>query len=45
MSYFNADQEAYMEYLSKLKPEEKCKCGWYLVNECPNHPKPKPSED
>ena len=36
MSYFNRDQEAYMDYLAKLRPEEKCYCGWYLLGECRN---------
>ncbi len=36
MSYFNEDQESYMEYLATLPPEKKCKCKWYPVGECPN---------
>ena len=36
---FNEDQKEYMTYLSILKPEEKCYCGWYLVGKCYNCPK------
>ena len=48
MSYFNEDQQDYMEDLSKLPSIELCKCGWYRRGECPNcvtSPEPrKPNE-
>lgn len=33
---FNADQREYMAYLASLRPDEKCRCGWYLWGECMN---------
>ena len=38
MSYFNSDQESYMEFLSSVAPERKCWCGWFMVGACPNCP-------
>lgn len=34
MSYFNEEQQEYMEMLSKIPAEEKCECGWYRKSEC-----------
>ena len=34
MSYFNSDQEDYINSLSKIPANEKCWCGWYKFNEC-----------
>lgn len=39
MSYFNEYQQSEMDYLSSLKPEERCWCGWYKKGEC-NTPTP-----
>lgn len=36
MSLFNSEQRAYMEYLHRTPPEERCWCGWYLKGECYN---------
>lgn len=36
MSYFNSDQEAYMESLAKITPKEKCWCGWDRFGHCHN---------
>lgn len=33
---FNDDQISYMKYLSTVKPEAKCYCGWYMAGECYN---------
>jgi hypothetical protein len=42
-SYFNSDQQAEMQYLASLKPEQLCWCGWYTVGKC-NTPNPCPPE-
>lgn len=34
MSYFNEDQEDYIEELSKRPNNKKCWCGWYRLDEC-----------
>lgn len=39
MSYFNAEQEAHMKYLSAVPRNKRCWCGWWLVNECHVCPK------
>jgi hypothetical protein len=39
MSYFNAEQEAYMDYLARIPLKEKCWCGWYRHGGCPHCPK------
>ena len=36
---FNSDQLDYMDYLSKVPPEKKCYCGWYLKDKCFSCPK------
>jgi hypothetical protein len=43
--WFNEDQQAYIEYLATIPPEQKCWCGWYKVNECPHCPSGKTSAD
>lgn len=45
MSYFNEEQQGYMEYLAKIPPKDKCWCGWYLVGECPSCPRGKTAAD
>ena len=44
MSYFNSDQEDYMDTFSKIPPNKKCWCGWYKFNECYNCERGKYSE-
>ena len=36
MSYFNEDQEAYMQSLSRVPREEKCVSGWHVLKNDPN---------
>ncbi len=36
MSYFNSEQEDYINSLSKIPANEKCWCGWYIFGECYN---------
>lgn len=38
MSYFNRDQQDYMDSLAGMAPEDKCWCGWYELGECPHCP-------
>ena len=33
---FNDEQISYMKYLATVPPEQKCYCGWYMADECPN---------
>jgi len=33
---FNAEQQAYIDYLHVQPPETLCWCGWYKLGECPN---------
>jgi hypothetical protein len=33
---FNDDQIDYMKYLATVPAAEKCYCGWYMANGCPN---------
>ena len=38
---FNSDQQNYMESLSRISPEKKCYCGWYMIDDiipCHNCP-------
>jgi len=39
MSYFNKDQEAYIDSLAKMPPESRCYCGWFPKGECHTCPK------
>jgi hypothetical protein len=34
MSYFNAEQQAYMEELDRMPLTERCWCGWNRVGKC-----------
>jgi hypothetical protein len=34
MSLYNEEQQDYMAYLARPKPEDKAPCGWYRVEEC-----------
>lgn len=52
MSYFNADQEAHMDYIATIPPEERCYCGWYdapgaayRLGQCTHCPKDKTCAD
>lgn len=36
MSYFNQDQQDYMNSLALMPAEQKCWCGWYRLGQCPN---------
>lgn len=38
MSYFNRDQQDYMDDLAKRAPETKCWCGWFPLGECHSCP-------
>jgi len=33
---FNKYQREYMEYISAVPREQRCRCGWYLKNKCPH---------
>jgi hypothetical protein len=34
--YFNREQEEHMKELAKIPREERCKCGWYRLGQCPH---------
>lgn len=34
VSYFNSDQQSYMDSLARMPPENKCWCGWFPVGQC-----------
>ncbi len=36
LSYFNDEQQEHMTYLTTLKPEETCWCGWNKLGNCTN---------
>jgi hypothetical protein len=33
-SYFNEEQQAYMDYIFRVPRDQRCSCGWYLLGEC-----------
>ena len=41
---FNKYQRKYMEHISIIPREQRCKCGWYLKNECPHCATKKPDK-
>lgn len=45
MSYFNKEQEAYMQYLSTIPRDQRCFCGWFKFGLCPTCPKDKTNAD
>jgi len=45
MSFLNPYQEAHVADLARIKPENKCYCGWYNLGECPSCPPSKTCAD
>ena len=33
-SYFNSEQQEHMRELAAIPRDKKCKCGWYMKNDC-----------
>jgi len=36
LSYLNEEQQEHMKELAEIQRDKRCKCGWYLKDDCPH---------